>query len=385
MSSIPAPQPNSPAVAQIGSALAACGRGMLITNNEARIEYVNDRVVELTGYRSNELLGENPKLLQSGNTSRDTYLAMWNSVSAGKSWRGVLQNRTKSGRLYVEDISITPLTDSRGSITHFMALIEEQPPSIGARSTQTRAAIDSVRLVAKGVSHELNNSLMGIIGSCSIAERDLESTSPVMQRLKTIRSSVNRLTKFTKTLAVSGGIALSKPAEFDLAEAAISTIDDLEAQGRGASITCHIPLDPLRTLGDEALIRSALTRMLDNALEAGEPNSPIEVVVGRTEWEGVCEGKGRAAYDFGLPEGDVAYIEVTDHGQGMDNLLLQKVGQLFFSTRSAHLGLGLSYILGVAKSHEGALELASAPGGGTSVRLLLPRATTIRRAPLPRR
>ena len=71
-------------------ALAQSGCGALVTDSEGSIVYVNSRLCEITGYSEVELLGKNPRILKSGNTPRETYLKLWNTVSAGRAWHGAL-------------------------------------------------------------------------------------------------------------------------------------------------------------------------------------------------------------------------------------------------------------------------------------------------------
>jgi diguanylate cyclase (GGDEF)-like protein/PAS domain S-box-containing protein len=95
---------------------------VVITDLDARIEYVNPRFSEVTGYTSAEVIGENPRILQSGETSNETYAEMWDSLNNGQIWKGELRNKRKNGEVYWESASISPVLDATGAITHFVAL-----------------------------------------------------------------------------------------------------------------------------------------------------------------------------------------------------------------------------------------------------------------------
>ncbi|CAA7625067.1 CHASE domain-containing protein [Magnetospirillum sp. SS-4] len=97
---------------------------VIITDAAGRIEYVNPRVVTLTGYNADEILGQRPSIIKSGFTPESTYNALWQAITAGKEWQGELLNRKKNGELYWEDITITPVRDSNGA-TFFVAIKED--------------------------------------------------------------------------------------------------------------------------------------------------------------------------------------------------------------------------------------------------------------------
>jgi len=98
---------------------------MVITNLNAQIEYVNPAVIKTTGYSKEELLGKNPRVLQSGNTPKKSYQEMWNSLTQNKEWRGVFCNKRKNGELYWERVHISPVLNGRGELTHYLAVKED--------------------------------------------------------------------------------------------------------------------------------------------------------------------------------------------------------------------------------------------------------------------
>lgn len=98
---------------------------MMITDQTGRIEYINPKFSELTGYEADELLGRNPKILQSGEMPLAHYQAMWNALINCGEWQGELQNRHKDGRKYWVHESISSIKNSAGDITHFLAVEED--------------------------------------------------------------------------------------------------------------------------------------------------------------------------------------------------------------------------------------------------------------------
>ncbi|MGZ2368161.1 GAF domain-containing protein [Ancylomarina sp. YFZ004] len=98
---------------------------VVVTDYDGKIEFVNPKFLKLTGYSLHEVKGENPRVLSSGNNSKDTYQNLWETVKAGNEWRGELQNKKKNGELFWEFASIAALKNSQGEITHFIAVKED--------------------------------------------------------------------------------------------------------------------------------------------------------------------------------------------------------------------------------------------------------------------
>ncbi len=95
---------------------------VVITDNNGRIQYVNPRFEQNTGYHSQEVLGETLRFLRSGLTSEAVYQELWQTITQGAVWRGELLNKRKSGELFWELVSISPVRDERGEVSHFVAI-----------------------------------------------------------------------------------------------------------------------------------------------------------------------------------------------------------------------------------------------------------------------
>lgn len=98
---------------------------VIFTDTSGTIQYVNQRFTEVTGYVREEAVGRKPSIIRSGLNPRSVYADMWRTIRAGKVWRGELQNRRKNGELYWDSVSISPIKDSRGTVTHFLGSQED--------------------------------------------------------------------------------------------------------------------------------------------------------------------------------------------------------------------------------------------------------------------
>jgi len=98
---------------------------VLVTDVRGTIEYVNPSFTEVTGYTAEEVIGKNPRIMKSGHTSPEEYHRMWRTISSGGQWHGEFRNRKKSGELYWESVTISPIRDARGGISHYIAVKED--------------------------------------------------------------------------------------------------------------------------------------------------------------------------------------------------------------------------------------------------------------------
>lgn len=110
---------------KLSQAIEQSPNSIVITNLEGDIEYVNTAFTKTTGYSNEEAIGENARLLQSGKTPRITYETMWKQLIQGKNWNGEFINRRKDQTEYIEAIKTSPIFNSDGEITHYMAINED--------------------------------------------------------------------------------------------------------------------------------------------------------------------------------------------------------------------------------------------------------------------
>jgi PAS domain S-box-containing protein len=107
------------------AALESAANGVVIASRDGRIMWVNPAFTRLTGYSTSEVIGENPRFLKSGVHDKVFYQKFWNTILSGEVWRGELVNRRKEGTLYTEEMTITPVRDVQGSISHFIAIKQD--------------------------------------------------------------------------------------------------------------------------------------------------------------------------------------------------------------------------------------------------------------------
>jgi PAS domain S-box-containing protein len=124
---------------------------VLITDAHGIIEYVNRRFTEASGFTWDEAIGSTPRILRSGLTPNDVYADLWKTIREGKPWRGEVRNRRKGGELYWDSVTITPLRDSSGQVTHFLATQEDVTARKQAEDAM-RASEEQLRLILESTA-----------------------------------------------------------------------------------------------------------------------------------------------------------------------------------------------------------------------------------------
>ncbi|MEW5960020.1 MAG: PAS domain S-box protein, partial [Chloroflexota bacterium] len=110
---------------KLSRAVAQSPNSIVITNASGRIEYVNPKFTEVTGFTREEAIGQNSRILKSGEMPPETYQELWQTIISGQEWQGELLNRRKNGELFWESVSISPIRNAEGAITHFLAVKED--------------------------------------------------------------------------------------------------------------------------------------------------------------------------------------------------------------------------------------------------------------------
>ncbi|HMH52073.1 MAG TPA: PAS domain S-box protein, partial [Candidatus Acidoferrum sp.] len=133
------------------AALEAAANGIVITDADGIIEWINPAFTAMTGYEPDEVIGRTPRILKSGHHGRALYEELWTTVLAGRVWRHEMVNRRKDGTLYDEDQTITPIVDEHGAVAHFVAIKQDV--------TERRRAAETLRQSEEHFRSLIDNAL----------------------------------------------------------------------------------------------------------------------------------------------------------------------------------------------------------------------------------
>ncbi|MBL6987582.1 MAG: PAS domain S-box protein [Methylobacter sp.] len=341
---------------------------VVITDLDGNIEYANDTFFKTTGYSRNEVIGQNPRLLQSGKTSKETYDDMWASLSRGDVWKGELTNKKKNGVEYVESALISPVRQPDGEITHYVGIKEDITERKQGERFLQQAKEDAEALAQSksdflaNMSHEIRTPMNAILGLSHLALN--KKLSPeIRDYLEKISSSstsllniLNDVLDFSK---LEAGRLTIDYGPFDL-DAMLDNLSNLFADyAKEKSLGFDIvaaPDVPRDLIGDTLRLQQVLINLLGNAIKFTE-NGKVMLNITVRQME---QSQVRVLFC------------VTDTGIGMSDYDRDKLFQPFsqvdgsITRRFGGTGLGLVISHNLLQLMDSEFLVESTPGQGSS-------------------
>ncbi|MFO7973257.1 MAG: histidine kinase N-terminal 7TM domain-containing protein [Candidatus Hydrogenedentota bacterium] len=346
---------------------------IVITDVNATIVYVNPAFERITGYSRDEAVGQNPRLLKSGVHDPPFYEAMWATLLEGAVWHGTFTNRRKDGALIQEDATISPIFDDEQKVVGYVSVKRDvtQERELEAQVRQAQK-LESLVTVAGGIAHDFNNILAIIAGNAELAMGEVPQISEARPHLREIAAAARKATELARQMLAYSGRGKAALEAIDLNSLVTQMAQLLEAS---VSEHNHLRFNLAKYVpdieGDPSQISQLLMNLVTNAAEAvdGE-NGLITVSTGSM----YCTRAYLAStwLHENQPEGEYAYLEVSDTGAGIGQSALARIFDPFYTTKFTGRGLGLAAVLGIVRGHYGAIKVSSAPGKGSTFRVLFP-------------
>ena len=385
---------------QLSAAVEQSPVSVVITDTEGHISYVNRKFSDCTGYAPEEVLGLNPRVLNSGYSPPEMYRDLWSTVLAGGEWRGEFRNRKKNGELYWETAVISPIVDADGSIGHLLA-VKEDITRRRALENELRQAqkLEAIGQLAAGIAHEINtpiqfvadnltfledawSSVLGLLDGCSAALGESALPAEARERLSAaaqrvdlafIRDEAPRA--IAQSLDGVGRVAaiVSAMKEFshpDLAEMALADLNEsvrstITIARNEWKYVADVDTDfdpalpPVRCYRGD--VNQVVLNLLVNAAHAIRES-------GRHGAKGLITVRTRAVDGF-------AEISIADTGTGIPEKIRSRVFEPFFTTREVGSGTGQGLALAhtvIVKKHRGRIWFETETGSGTTFYVHLP-------------
>ncbi|WP_158219923.1 PAS domain S-box protein [Ideonella sp. A 288] len=365
---------------KLSLAVSQSPESIVITDREARIEYVNEAFEKVSGYRAAEVLGRNPRLLQSGRTPPEAVAALWDTLAQGRTWKGQFWNRRKDGTEYTEFAIVSPLRDESGQITHYVGVKEDvtEKQRIGAELEHHRhhleelvslrtaelaearqraeAASQAKSRFLANMSHEIRTPMNAILGLVQLARRDgnLAAVDARLERIgqagKHLMSILNDILDMSK---IEAGRMQVASEDFSLATLLghVRSLVSASVQAKQLRLDVETGGVPDALRGDPARLRQALLNYVANAVKFTDAGTvTVRVTAADTgvpgEHRGVSPGEPLHEDTPAAARGSILLrFEVQDTGVGIAPAALAQLFNEFeqadASTTRHHGGTGL--------------------------------------------
>lgn len=323
---------------------------MFITDADSTIQYVNPAFERTTGYSAAEAIGQTPQILKSGEHGDTFYENLWDTIMLGDSWEGQVTNQKKSGELYEATLQITPITNEKGQIQHYVASERE----ITGKQVR-KQALDVLNRVLR---HNVRNSVMAIDGYAEFIESN-PGDPEVAAMATTIRDYTNTLKEIAeKTSTIRTLIGLiegretSNPMPLENIEL---TVDQYRERYTNAVIESDLVDDETLKVRYGAVLNIVLEEVIQNALKHNDQATP-QVEIAATN----------------NTEANGATVKIVDNGPGIPRAEWEiiKSGQETQLNHTQAVGLWLVYWAITALG--GTVELTENEPRGSIVTLRVP-------------
>ncbi|MGE3855090.1 MAG: PAS domain S-box protein [Planctomycetota bacterium] len=361
----------------LATVVEVAAEAIIIADPTRHIEYANPAFTTLTGWTAAEVIGlESTQLLDSGRNEAALSEQIHTIIDRGQQYRGRLSGRRKDGTVFEADVSIRPMKNAAGEVVRHIAVLRDAThESRLERQLEQARKMEAIGRLAGGVAHDFNNLLTAIIGHTQLSLGRVQEGDPVHEDLVAVRDAGERAARLTRQL-----LEFSRPQPLRLVAIDLNDvlrgmermIDDM-ASIAPMSINTRFSLceSPAMVLGDRAQIERVVMNLVVNSIDAMPGGGTISI---STALRQITQSTVTALGE--LPTGAWVTFDVADTGTGMSPEVAVQMFEPFFTTKppGRGTGLGLATVHGVMRQLGGGVSVDSTPGGGTAVRVWLPRA-----------
>jgi len=354
---------------RLAAAIGQASDGVVLTDPtqpETPIAYVNPAFCRLTGHDGEKILGQPSRILYQDFDDEMVRTRLADSVESGRRYQGLVPTLNQRGGVFWNDLSVSPVRDEDGMPTGFVwtfsdvtaEVEQERKEAEAAARTAQQQKLESLGTLAGGIAHDLNNTLVPVLGLSKILLDDAPQDSPDRKPLQAIVSASERARGLVRQIL-----------DFSRVGAGTVGVIDLTAEVRGITKVLRAGLPATVALKFEIEMPQLPVRL--------EPTKLYQILMNIcvNSFDALPEGKGDILVSLNHDvEGNRALLVVRDNGAGMDKETLQRCMEPFFTTKGVGkgTGLGLSIIHGIITNVGGEITVESEPDKGTAVSIALP-------------
>ena len=318
------------------------------------------------------MLGQNPRILKSGRQDAEFYRRMWEVLGRGEVWSGHFINKCKSGALYEEDATISPVRDTTGAIVNYVAVKRDvtHEKALEAQFLQSQK-LEAFGQLAGGVAHDFNNILAVIQMQAGLMKSEENLTAHLLDFAVEIEKAAERAANLTRQLLLFSRKQTPQAHDFNLKDAVANMTKMLRRTlGEQVELRFKFSEEPLPVHADPGMIDQVLLNLSVNARDAMPKGGQLLIETAAVEFD-----EAAATQHAQARPGSFVCLSVSDTGGGIPPEILLRIFEPFFTTKDAGkgTGLGLATVFGIVQQHKGWIQVYSEVGRGTTFRVYLPR------------
>ena len=345
--------------------------GIWLLDAESKITYANQRLVEILGYSTEEMLGR-PISDFMDEDDRQKASSRWKRRKAGMSDQFSCRFRGKDGAEVSVLASAVPMKNEKGEFSGALGMVSDvtEREQLEEQLRQSQK-MDAVGQLTGGVAHDFNNLLTIIIGNLQLVEEQSGHNASIAESARAALDAAMRGAQLTKRLLAFSMNQLLEPRNINVNR----LIEDIEpllfrTLGEDISVVTRLSGDLWLTEVDPSQLENAIVNLAVNARDAMKGGGQLVI-----ETENKSQDEQTAARGIEMTPGDYVVLTMKDSGTGIPKEILSRVFDPFFTTKASEqgTGLGLSMVYGFVKQSNGQIHADSEEGRGTVMTVYLPR------------
>jgi PAS domain S-box-containing protein len=373
---------------------------VIITETDGTILYVNPATTIHSGFSESELNGKKTNIFKSGLTNPAVYKELWESITKGNNWSGLLSNRKKDGSVIEEDVTISPVRDDEGKLTHFVAIKRDMTEmNLLHRQLLQAQKLEAIGQLAAGIAHEINTPMQYVQNNVTFIGRafrdlslllndylqlqnvpELSLTEEARHHLENInldflmeeipesieeaQDGINRVVRIISAMKDFSHPGTGKKVATDLNRALDSTITVARNEWKYVAemVTDFDPDLPMVSCLPDQLNQVMLNLIINSAHAIEETGASAP------------DNAGRITIST-RQDNNWIEIRVSDTGPGIPDEIRNQIFDPFFTTKMVGKGTGQGLAIAhdvVVNKHGGIIDFITEPGKGTTFIIRLP-------------